>query len=337
MAAPAYIHPFAAWRVTLDGKDLSDKINPRLVSLRLSEKRGEASDELELVLHDHDGRLDLPKEGARLTVALGWARGRPVVPGLVEKGSFLVDEVDWEGPPDLVTIRARGADFAASFRTRKTRVWKNRTLGQIVGQLGADNGLTPRCHADLAGKAVALAEQANKSDMEFLRDLGRRYDAVATVKDKHLIFAPIDADTTATGKAIPALELDRSVGDKVRYNRAARERAEDGAEANWHDGEAAQRRTTGTGGTRRRRLKRVYASEGDAKAASQAETNRLKRAAAKLDMTLAWGNPLASVGQRAKVTGCKPEITSRKWRIASVEHEMDASGYRTRVEMEAAE
>ena len=67
----AYVQPRAAWSAMLDGKDLADKLAPRLISLRLTEKRGESSDELEIVLHDHDGKLALPKEGARLTIGLG--------------------------------------------------------------------------------------------------------------------------------------------------------------------------------------------------------------------------------------------------------------------------
>ena len=63
----------ADFRVTLDGKDLTDKIAPRLISLSLTEKRGGEADQLDLVLHDHDGKLVIPKEGATIQVQLGWA------------------------------------------------------------------------------------------------------------------------------------------------------------------------------------------------------------------------------------------------------------------------
>ena len=333
----AYIQPKAAWQVMLDGKDLADKISPRLISLRLTEKRGESSDELELVLHDHDSALVLPKEGARLTVSLGWERGSTVKPGLVGKGSFVVDELSWEGPPEKVTIRARSADMKQGFRTRKTRVWKDRTIGQIIDQVAADNGLSPRCHEDLKSKMVNSIEQSNKSDMAFIRDLGRRYDAIATVKDQCLIFSPVDADTTATGKAIPSIEITRKSGDRYSYRRAERERANDGAEADWYDQHQAKRKSTHTGGTRRKKLKRVYASENDAKAAASAESKRLKRAAASMEVTQAYGDPVIAAGMKATVKGFKSEIDSRKWRIASVEHQMDGSGgYSTRLELEAA-
>ena len=52
----------------------------------------------------------------------------------------------------------------------------------------------------------------------------------------------------------------------------------DGAEAQWHDQGAARRRTVKVGGDNRRKLKRVYASEAEAKQAAQAAAGRAARA-----------------------------------------------------------
>ena len=336
MSAKGFVEPKAAWKITLDGKDLADKVAPRIVSLTLSERRNESADELELVLHDHDGKLALPKLGAALTVALGWEKGTGVTAGLVNKGSFKVDEMSWEGPPDKVTIRARSADMASSFRTRKSRTWHGKTIGDIVREVAADNGLEPRCHADLASIAITSAEQANKSDMQFLRDLGRRYDAVATVKNKCLLFSPINADTTATGKAIGTVKLSRQDGDSYRYERASRENGQDGAEAQWHDQGSGKRHKVQEGGSNRRRLKRVYASESDAKAAARAENNRLKRAAATMAITKALGDANIAAGMTATASGFKEEIDKQKWKIADVRHCFDAQGFRTELQMEVA-
>lgn len=340
MPSNGYVEPKAAWRVTLDGRDLTSTLAPRLVSLRLSEKRGEAADELEIVITDTDGAVALPKEGARLSVELGWARGTAVTVGLVSKGSFKVDEVSWGGPPDQITITARSADLAGNFRTRRSKVWKDATLGAIVSAIAGANSLAPRCHADLAGTHVTAAEQHNKSDMQFLRDLGRRYDAVATVKDKCLLFAPINAKTTATGKPIPSHTFTRRGGAlaaRVEWRRSARENGQDGAEAQWHDQGEAKRKKAAKGGANRRRLKRVYASEADASAAAQAETNRLKRATASIDLTLAYGEATTAPGGRVTLSGFKAEIDAQKWLITEVEHRMDGrGGFSTALKMEAA-
>lgn len=332
----AYVQPRAAWKVTLGGEDITARFAPRLLSLSLSEKRGESADELTLELHDTDGKLALPPEGAVLDVHLGWERGTPVTAGLVHKGSFRVDEISWSGPPDKVTITARSADLSDSFRTRRTRVWKDRALGAILAELAAAHALRAVCHPDLKDRVVAAAEQHNKSDMQFLRDLGRRYDAIATVKAGCLLFAPIDADTTASGAELPTVIVARERCSTYSFRRAAREKDQDGAEAQWHDQDGARRKTAQAGGSKRRRLKRVYASEGDAKAAAEAETKRLKRAAATMEVTLAYGNALVTAGMKATTYGFKQEIDAFAWRIAFAEHTMGPNGYSTRIEMEVA-
>lgn len=331
-----FVQARAAWKVVLQGRDLTEKLAPRLISLRLSEKLGEEADELEIVLHDADGLAQLPPEDATLTVSLGWDRGTLVSIGMVRKGTFVVDEVSWDGPPDKVTIRASSANFKDSFRTRKTRVWKGSTVADVVRTIAAEHDLKPRCHPDLAGKPVTAAEQHNKSDMQFLRDLGRLHDATATVKGGALIFAPRDATTTPSGAEMPTAILSRTRCASASWRRAAREKDQDGAEAQYHDATEGKRKTVTHGGEKRKRLKRVYSSEADAKTAATSETQRQKRASATLEVTLAFGNPLLTPGMGIEATGFRALIDQTKWRIASAEHTMESGGLKTSLTMEVA-
>lgn len=336
MSGAAYAQPKAAWKVTLDGKDLTAALSPLLVSLKLDEATDEKADKLEITIRD-DGTVALPPEGAVLSVSLGWARGNDVAVGLVPKGTFTVDDVTWQGPPDQITISAHSADFVGSFRKRKNKGWHGKTLGAIVAEVAAANGLTAKCHADLAATVVTSAEQAHKSDMQFLRDLGRRYDAVATVKGGSLIFAPKNAATTVNGQTIPTLTITRQKGDKASYRRSAREAEHDGAEAQYFDEGAGKRVTVGAGGSNRRRMKRVYASKADATAAAGAQANRQARKKASFSITLARGDARLSAGGKAKVSGFKSEIDGHNWLISSVSHNMTgADGFKTDLELEVA-
>ncbi|MFD2578789.1 contractile injection system protein, VgrG/Pvc8 family [Novosphingobium colocasiae] len=170
-----------------------------------------------------------------------------MTPGLIDKGRFTVDEVEAGGYPDQVTITARSADLSGKYRQRRTKVWKDTTLGAVLADIAARHGITARVHPDLAGKPIAAIDQHGKSDMAFVRDLGSRYDAVATWKDRKLIFIPVGSATTAGGKAIPALSLTRRDGWAWRFTRADRDE-NDGAEAQWHDQAAGRRKKVSTGG-----------------------------------------------------------------------------------------
>lgn len=162
------VNNIADWRVTLDGVDLTDRIRPRLVSLALSEKRGDEADQLDVVLSDHDGMLAIPPEGAVLRLHLGWKQGRDVTPGLIDKGSFKVDDVSHSGPPDQITIRARAADFTSEIRNRRSQSWANTTLGAVLSEIASRNGLTARIASALASIALPALSQSRESDVAFL-------------------------------------------------------------------------------------------------------------------------------------------------------------------------
>ena len=122
-------YPIPAWRVTLDGQDLTERFKPRLLELSLDESRGDDADQLDLVIHDHDGRMDIPPRGALLRVAIGW-EGQ----GLVDHGTFQVDEAEHSGAPDMISVRARSADLTRPMRTRAERSWHDTTLGAVLRQ-----------------------------------------------------------------------------------------------------------------------------------------------------------------------------------------------------------
>jgi uncharacterized protein len=191
------------FRVTLAGRDLTGAIRPRLVSLSISEKRGDEADQLDLVLDDSDGRLALPRTGAIVHVQLGWKRGSDVTVGLVDKGSFTVDEIEHGGPPDHVTIRGRSADFTSQLATRREKGWHATTLGAVVSEIAARHKLTPKCADALAGVQLDGEAQSRESDIAFLRRLGREHDAVATIKRGALILKPIGSGATPMRLASP--------------------------------------------------------------------------------------------------------------------------------------
>lgn len=331
------ISNIADWRVTMDGKDLSDRLRPRLVSLSISEKRGDEADQLDIVLNDTDGQLGIAKEGAVLHVQLGWLQGRDVTVGLIDKGSFKADDVSHSGPPDQITIKARATDFTSQIRNRHQQSWKNTTLGAVLKDIAGRNGLTLKCAADLASIALPSISQSRESDIAFLRRLGRENDAVATIKDKHVIFARKGAGATTSGKALPTLMIRRTDGDRHNWQRQKRD-GQEGVTASWHDKKGAKRQTVTVGkADGAKKLRKIHPDEASAKRAALAERDRLKRAPATFDMKLALGRADAIPEIRVKVSGYKDEIDATTWLISEATHRLDkAGGFVTEVKMETA-
>ncbi|MCC8532445.1 phage late control D family protein [Xanthomonas phaseoli] len=320
------------WRVVLDGVDLTERIAPRLRDLTLTECRGGEADQLDLCIHDHDGKMALPKRGVRLSVALGWK-----ATGLIDKGTFVVDEVEYSGAPDIITVRARSADLTADMRTRRERSWHNTTLGAVLNALAGEHGLTPRVAGALASTKLSHLDQANESDMNLLTRLGQRFDAVATVKAGALLFAPIGAGTTANGKPLPTSTLTRRDGDQHRYSVADRD-AYTGVRAYWMDKGKARRESVLVGTDENaKRLRESYADEATARQHAHAELERAKRGAAKFDYVLAVGRAELFPEQRITVSGFKPEIDGQSWLIAKATHTVSgSSGFTTALALETS-
>lgn len=325
----------AGIRLTLDGADLTSKLDPRLTELTLNEQRGGEADELTLTLHNTDGRLAIPSDGKILSLALGWLSGSEVATGLVSKGQFKVDEVEASGPPDQIRITARSADLAGSYRKRRTGSWKDTTLSAILTEIATRNSITAQIHPDLASKAIVTLDQNGKSDMALVRDLGSRYDAVATWKDRKLIFMPVGSSTTALGKAIPSTVLTREQGWQWRFTRATRDQ-NDAVEAQWHDQASGRRKTYSTGGSNPKRLKRTYASEADAKAAADGEAKKRARGGYSFEYDLALADCTLAPNGKVSLSGWGSTIDAIKWLITSVETRWTDRGIRQRIILQSA-
>lgn len=326
----------AACRLVLDnGVDLSSRINPRIIDLTLTEKRGGEADTLDLTIHNHDGQLAPPKVGKVLTLALGWESGDDVLPGMVDKGSFRIDEIERSGTPDIITIRARSADLTGDYRTRRTKSWVDTTLGAIIQTIAGENGFSSRITGELAAIPIKAIEQAGKSDMAFVRDLGRRYDAVATVKAGTLIFMPLGSSITPSGKALPTLRLSKVDGWNWSFRHEERTGA-DGVSAEYHDQDAGQRKTVTTGGTKPKKLKKVYASKADAEKAAKSAADKAKRSAYSFTYDLAFGDPAITPNMPVQLKGWDSEIDGINWLVGEVTTRFGATGLLTSLKLESA-
>lgn len=326
----------AAIALSLEGGgDLANKINPRLVSLTLTEKREAQADEIDVRLQNADGRLAIPAPGAVLDLSMGWETGDDVTLGLVAKGRFTVDEVGEEGPPDIVTFKARSADMTGLLRKRETKTWRSTDLGSILGAIAARHGRTARVESGLAGQAIEAIEQEGKSDMAFVADLGRRYDAIATWKNGFLLFLPIGASASASGAPLASAELAKRDGWRWTFSQADREDY-DGAEAQWQDQDAGRRRTVKVGGDNRRKLKRVYASEAEARQAANAAKSRAARAPYRFTYDLAIADPTLQPDMRVRLSGWGDRVDGIDWLVESVRTEFGTQGLRQSIEMESA-
>jgi len=324
-------YPVPAFRLTVDGNDIAMKVSPRLMNLELTDNRGVEADQLTITLSDHDGLLSIPPKGAVLRLWLGWSDT-----GLVDKGTYTVDETEHTGTPDVLSIRARSADLRKGLKTKRERSWSNTTLGKVIGDIAMGNNLTSTVAGALGALPILQLDQANESDANLITRLGEEFDAVASVKAGCLLCIPAGGGKTASGLALPHITLTRADGDQHRYLQADRD-SYDGVRAYFYDVHSAKKQEAiAGGGDNLKDLRHTYSDQQSALRAARAEFRRLQRGSATLSYTLAMGRPDLIPELTYTLQGVKDEIDEIIWYGGNVQHSLSPDGgYTVSLELES--
>ncbi|KRP68655.1 phage late control protein [Pseudomonas paralactis] len=324
-------YPVPAFRLTVDGIDIAMKVSPRLMNLDLTDNRGVEADQLTITLSDHDGLLSIPPKGAVLRLWLGWSDT-----GLVDKGTYTVDETEHTGAPDVLSIRARSADLRKGLKTKRERSWSNTTLGKVIGDIAMGNNLTSTVAGALGALPILQLDQANESDANLITRLGEEFDAVASVKAGCLLCIPSGGGKTASGLPLPHIILTRADGDQHRYLQADRD-SYDGVRAYFYDVHSAKKQEAiAGGGDNLKDLRHTYSDQQSALRAARAEFRRLQRGSATLSYTLAMGRPDLIPELTYTLQGVKAEIDEIIWYGGNVQHNLSPDGgYTVSLELES--
>ncbi|MBN6076995.1 phage late control D family protein [Aggregatibacter actinomycetemcomitans] len=233
-------HRTPKFKVEVIGKDkkrndITQVVTARLGHLSIIDNRGFEADTLDLELTDHDGKLALPPRNAAIDVAIGWEGQQ-----LIKKGQYLVDEVQYSGAPDKLTIRARSADLKGSLSEQKERSFHNIKLETLVEQIGKENGLDAFVGFEYEKSVVDHIDQTNESDINLLTRLAEQFGAMATVKNGVLLFMKLGEAKSITGKPIQPMKITKQEGDNYTFTIAESANYK-AVRAYWHDTDTGKR------------------------------------------------------------------------------------------------
>ncbi|MGR3897120.1 phage late control D family protein [Pseudomonas sp. 1176_21] len=326
----ATAYPQPRCRVVVNGQDITSAIEKRLISIELTDNRGMEADQLDINLSDHDGLLAIPPRGAAVRLWLGWSDT-----GLVDKGSFTVDETEHSGAPDTLSIRARSADLRGGLKTKRERSWSSTALGTVIGAIAAAHGLAPVISPLLAAIELVHLDQANESDANLLTRLGQEHDAISAVKAGRLLFMPAGNSTTASGKALPHVILTRADGDQHRFLQADRD-SYTGVKAYYYEVNSAEKKEAIAGaGDNLKELRHSYTDQASALQAARAEWKRIQRGTATLSYNLAKGRPELTPDQTYSLFGVKAEIDAIIWLGGNLRHSFTSDSFTTSLDLES--
>ncbi|MBP2605514.1 contractile injection system protein, VgrG/Pvc8 family [Acinetobacter calcoaceticus] len=323
-------YPFPIYRLEVDGNDISPLVVDRLISLTIKDNRGLVVDSVDIDLDDSDGQLEIPPEGAIIQVWIGWSNT-----GLVDKGKYKVESVTHRGAPDILSISAFSNDVSEGLKQKRERSFSNKSIQVIFETVGAEYALKTIVHDTLANRVISYIAQ-NESDANLITRIADEHDAIATVKNGHLILLPRGASQTVSGLPLPTAQIFRSDGDGHNYTTGTGTDRITGVKAFYYDAGKSKKLYVVIGDNEEnlKEIRYIHRDKKTAELACQAEFNRCKRSSQKLSYTFAFGQPELIPEQEFVFTGLKPQIDDIVWLGTNVTHNLTDSGFTTSVELE---
>lgn len=164
----------ATLAITLDGHDVAGDFGPFLLDFTYNDNASGKADEIQITLQNRDGRFInewMPKKGMKMEAAIICADWQ--APGETLElpcGSFSIDEIEFNGPPDKVSIKAVSADLTGQLRdSKKTRAWENMSLKALASQIASENGM--ELYYSGPEHRFERQDQRNEGDISFLNRL----------------------------------------------------------------------------------------------------------------------------------------------------------------------
>lgn len=268
-----------------------------------------------------------PTHGDTLTVWIGY-EDAPMLPC----GSFEIDEVELQGPPDTVKIKALAAGVKRSVRTRKGRAYENTNLRDIAATVAKRNKMT------LKGKIepikIAYVAQAFEADLPFLKRVSEEYGYAFSVRGKDLCFFK----HSELKAAKPILTIGRKDVITYRFHDKVHG-VVTAATATYHDPRAKAVRTVKV---KDAISKNNHTSSDERKINVRAETEAQAKAKASAALARAnddqTGATLTLVGNVRLLAGVNFMLTefgkfNGKYNISQSGHRQSRGGYTTEVEV----
>jgi Bacteriophage probable baseplate hub protein len=229
-ASSAYSVRSPNWILTYLDVNITADVSQMVLAIRYVDRLEGASGELEVDLEDSEKLWQgpwYPALGDVVSLQIGYGGE-----ALLDCGEFQIDELELDGPPDVMRVRCLAAYITPAMRTANTVAYEDMGVMEIAAQIAAKYGLALVAAGSESSSDVVFERvtQRRQTDLEFLKRLAREHNFDFTVRAGQLIFYD-----RAALESVPAVQtIVRS--DTVRFSfRNRSRRIYDGAQFSYFD------------------------------------------------------------------------------------------------------
>lgn len=201
------------YKIIWRGKNVTQALDDYLLNLTYADHLHGKSDEVDITFEDRDDQWKdawYPEKGDTVEVAIGLKEDG--AEKWIKAGSFKIDEIDFSGPPDIVTVKGLSAYVTETQREKQTKAWENVNLSQVVSDLARKIGLEP--YLEIAPDILLKRlDQKDTGDLAFVKTLADRYGYISKIDTERLIFRKPEA----LEKSGVVLAIERGESDLISY------------------------------------------------------------------------------------------------------------------------
>lgn len=309
----------ADFKIEVNGKDITSRINKDTISIVFKDESGTIYDEITLNI---SGAFKKPKFEDEIKLWLGEEKD------LFYCGIFKVQNPTQEyGTKEQMKITATGTDFSSNLKVKRNQSYEYVSASSIVELIAKRHKLEVVC--DLDDIYVMHQEQTNESDLHFLKRFAGYYNALFSIKNNKIIFKK----RIKNGKksdALPRYKISKDECATVSIENINKTFYRS-CKAVWHDTkENKQMSVTVGSGDPVKMIKNSFESVADAKLKADA-TLQKAQSGTKVGSITKYGQTIYA-GGIIELTDTADDDT--EYEIQSVQHTLDDSGWNISVDIQ---
>lgn len=318
--------------LTADDKNITDSIKKSLISLSLTDNSEEDIDTLSISLL-LPANMKTPTKGAQLKLRLGFD-GK-----LVDKGTFIVDEVSTSGPPRITSISASAAPLAqekkgkkTAMQTQQTKSYDDVSFRDLIAEISAKHGLEPKVSEGLGILKIKHIDQTEESDMSLLSRLAKKNDAVVKASNGSLLFLKKGEGKSVSGKELQNINITPPIVSNWQC-RSSTSGAAQKVTAKYRDLESGGEKEVSVGFEDPVfTLAYLFPTKQEAESAIKARINSAQEESDTIDITMpATPNLMPLVAQGTVTLSGFGDIEDRVWQVRSLAFSLTGSGLQLRI------
>ena len=172
------------FKLEYNKKDITTDVANYVTEIEYTDYEHGQSDEISITFEDSDKLWQnswLPTKGDKLTLSVGYEDEK-----LLNCGTFEIDEITFDTPPDTLTVKGLAASIKKSLRQNNSVAYENKTLKQIAQEIATRHGYT--LVGEIDEVKVERITQNQQRDLTFLKNLAEQYGYIFKVTDSNLVF-----------------------------------------------------------------------------------------------------------------------------------------------------